>query len=243
VSADLSDFFAAAGADADRGALAPPDVLRRRGDARNRRSFIAVTSVVVVVVAILAGAGIALASRPMSLQHEPGTGPGPMSPTAVPTTEQPAPPPTTPNAPPTTAPPANHGGACTAADLTFGSMTTGFAMGTAGQTFTLHASVACTLSGFPVLTYRSDGAQVALPTEPDGDPATITVPAGGTASFTLLHTNGLGGYPPNDPNCATLHTFGGLRLVLPDHSTLPLGTSSFQVQCGGIRAQSWQLAS
>jgi hypothetical protein len=245
VSADLSDFFAAAGADADRGVLAPPEVLRRRGTARNRRNFIAVTSVVVVVLAILAGAGLAFANHNNTLRDQPGVGPGPASPTAVPTTQQQPvpPPPTTPNTPPTTATPAGPQ-ACTASQLTYVSMTTGFAMGTAGHTFTVrnHSQAACYLENADTVTYRQGGQARQLPTTPDGQLTTLKLAAGASANFVLLHTNGYGGYPPTDPRCATLRTYGGLSLVLTDGSSLPLGDASFQVQCDGVRIQMWQPA-
>ncbi len=243
MSTDYSDLFAAAGADADRGVLAPPEVLRHRGDIRSRRQVLTVVSLAVAVLAILAGSGLALATG----HAAPMQPAGPTSVANVPTGA--ATPPSTP--PPSTAP--SHvaptvttttpkSTACAGADLTFVSVLDDGAMGTAGHTFTVRnrSDATCTLRGYPVLTYRSsDGVSTVVPTTPNGESTTISVRPGRDAQFAVHHLNGYSGYPPTDPHCANPMLYEHLAVSFPDGSSVPLGTESLDVKCGVVTIEAW----
>ena len=77
MSTDFDHLLASLATDADQVRLAAADQLRAAGDARTRRRFVATASTLVVVVAILVGAGIAFAgNRPMTAEPMP-VGPAP----------------------------------------------------------------------------------------------------------------------------------------------------------------------
>jgi len=60
-------------------------------------------------------------------------------------------------------------------------------------TFTItNTGAECSLAGFPKVRLKSDGAAVAVPQDPAAVAQSVTLPAQGTASFTLTYTRGDG---------------------------------------------------
>src|SRR5215831_14678565 len=113
MSTDLDQLLAALSADADRVRLAPAGRLRAVGDARTRRRFIATTSSAVAVVAILLGAGIAVAG------HRPRTTPDPMPAGSAPTVSSTPPPSSPPSSSPASSSTPSSGSPCTASSLVY----------------------------------------------------------------------------------------------------------------------------
>jgi hypothetical protein len=241
MSTDFDHLLASLTTDADRVRLAPASELRAAGDARTHRRFVAAASTLVLVVAILVGAGIAVAGfRPMNSEPMP-IGPAtsvsvPPNPSDEPTT----PPSTTP--PSSTAPPASSGAPCTAASLRYDSAVSQGAMGTAFTDYTFHngGSVACTVQGLPELSYVDDSgktATVPLLPGPVGEP--VLVQPGKQVVFNLSEINGHGGYAPGAPECAHPATYRQVSVVLPGGSVSLRSDGTLSVLCGGITVRSW----
>jgi hypothetical protein len=240
MSTDFDHLLASLATDADRVRLAPAGELRAAGDARTRRRFVAAASTVVLVVAILVGAGIAVAGfRPMNSEPMP-VGPA----TSVPVPPSPSVEPTTPPSstpPSSTTPPPSSGAPCTATSLVYDSALPQGAMGTAITDYTFHngGSVACTVHGLPELSYVDSGrvATVPLLPGPVGDP--VLVQPGKKVTFNLSETNGYGGYSSGAPECAHPATYRQVSVVLPGGSVSLRSDGTLSVQCGGITVGSW----
>jgi hypothetical protein len=233
----IDEVVASLGADTDRLPLPPPVQLRAIGDARTRRNVVAMASLVVVIVAMLAGAGLALAN-PRALPQAPASvGPpdvGPVTPTT------PTPPPTT--QPPTTTAGPVAGAPCTAVGIEYVSTFTGFAMGSAVTTYTVRnvGPVSCTLTGSPALRYLvAGGGDAEVPAgHAQGGP--LLVQAGAQADFAIETVNGYGGYQSDSPACAHPATYDHVSVVLSDGSTVPLGADGrISLQCGSVQVGVW----
>ena len=241
MSTDFDHLVASLVTDADRVRLAPAGELRAAGDARTRRRFVAAASTLVLVVAILVGAGIAVAGfRPMN------SGPMPIGPASTaPASPSPSTGPTTPpSAPPssTTTPPPSEGGPCTAAALAYDSALSQGAMGTAITTYRFHnaGSVACTVEGLPQLSYvDNSGRSATVPLLHGTVGGPVLVQPGKEVTFDLSETNGYGGYPTGAPECAHPATYRQVTVVLPGGSVSLRSNSTLSVQCGGITVNSW----
>jgi hypothetical protein len=261
VSADLPELFESLSVDADRLlVLAPPGDLRATGDRRTRLRVLTVASAVVVVFAVLAGAGLALAGgRP---GHSNGVGPGTIEPggtSATPSvTPSPSPPPTGdpsvgPSAAPGVSSPASSSsgspgavapGPCTSADLVFVQMTPDGAMGTLYQHYVVRnaGQRPCRLSGAPRIHYGQPSRTAPLDYATGG--AVITIQPGGEANFTTENHGLSGAFPTGSPECRkSTVTYDRLTVVLSGATTLALGDATISVLCGKPTVHPWQKGS
>jgi hypothetical protein len=237
MSTDFDHMLASLTTDADRVRLATADQLRAAGDARSRRRFVAATSTVVAVVAILVGAGIALAGyRPMTSEPVPiGSVPTFPSPSTVPT--QPS---TAPTTPPNSA--AVAGAPCTATALLYDSMRSEGAAGTVYYTFRFHngGSVSCSVQGSPELTYvDTGGATHTIPVVHGPGGAAILLEPGQAAQLVTNEINGYGGYGQGAPECAHPVTYHQVGVVVAGGSVSLKSDGTMSVQCGSITVESW----
>jgi hypothetical protein len=194
----------------------------------------------VVVIAMLAGAGFAVAGARAA--RGPGVGSSPPAPPpSASTTPSPTPTATTPQ---TTGPVA--GAPCTATELTFVNAQTDHAMGSAYRTYVLRngGQVGCRLQHGPTLQYiASGGASADIPADYTSDGASVLVRPGGAVAFNTQMANGYGGYPPDSPACAHPATYRRVSVVLSDGSAVALGPDEvIFIQCGGISVSAWGLS-
>jgi hypothetical protein len=233
---DLDDLVASLATDADRMLLPPPQRLRAMGDVRNRRTVAVVSTVVVAIIATLAGAGLALAG-PRAVSQFPGeVTPDPV-PTAPPSSTAPVVVDPT-GASPTPVPSGPH---CIAAQLAFVSAVSQGAMGTVSTQYVVRnvGSVSCLLTDTLWLNYIADsGATYKVPAiYSTGAP--LLLPPGDNAGFVVSHPNGYPGLPSGDPRCHAA-TYRHVSMVLADGSALPLGSDDvISVQCGDVRVTPW----
>jgi hypothetical protein len=246
---EFDDLLASLGADTERLPLPPPADLRAIGDARTRRNVVAMASLVaVIVVGLLAGAGLVLAS-PRALPQEPASvGPPAVSPTVSPVIQTPT------DAPSTTWVPV-AGAPCTAAGIELISALAQGAHGIASVTVAVRNSgaVSCTLTGAPRLRYVTDGgASAEVPAQYVQGGGPVLVQPGGQALFNVSWINGYAGFQPGSPQCAHPAQYGHLSVVLNDGSVVPLSVISsvyapptspasavIAIQCGSIEVSSW----
>jgi hypothetical protein len=115
-------------------------------------------------------------------------------------------------------------------------------MGSVGYSVTVanHGQQTCSLSGLPVVWYTdAHGGLHKLPEAPDGGPGTrVVLRPGATAGFSILITNGYGGYDPGSPACAHPHSYRGMSVqVGADRVSVP--DLRLDVQCGDISVGVW----
>jgi uncharacterized protein DUF4232 len=239
---DFDDLVASLGTDTDRLPLPPPADLRAAGDARTRRNVVAMAGLVVIVVAMLAGAGLALANPRAMPQQPASVGPSNLPPGPVVTPTGPAVTPSPP-APTSTSPSPVPGAPCHAGDIVYVTSLVQGAMGSSITTYTVRnrGPVSCTLTGEPRLRYANGGgAAVDVPASyTQGGP--VLVPPGGQASFDVEVPNGYSGYQPGSSACAHPATYTHLALMLADESGLPLGPNAqISLLCGSVRVGAWR---
>jgi hypothetical protein len=226
---EFDDLLASLGADTERLPLPPPADLRAIGDARTRRNVVAMASLVaVIVVGLLAGAGLVLAS-PRALPQQPASA-GPTSVSVA-------------------------GAPCTAAGIEPISALAQGAHGIASVAVTVRNSseVSCTLTGSPRLRYVTDGgANAEVPAQYVRGGGPVLVQPRGQATFFVSWPNGYAGFQPGSPQCAHPAQYGHLSVVLTDGTILPFSDISsvagpparpvsavITIQCGSIRVSSW----
>ncbi len=242
---DFDDALTGLWADADRLLLPEPADLRAAGNARTRRHVLVVASLVVIVIALIAGAGLAVAGARPSMIHPAGPGPAPSLTGPAPATGGTRPSPSAPGASAQVTPPGSSASGvatCGAASLTFVTRRDEGAMGSAYTTFVLRNATgsACRLTGPPDLRHGTAGAPAGTFA---GQTTTVVVPAHAMVEFATRRTNGYGGYQPGDPACAHPATYAQLSLRLPDASSVELGTGTITVQCGSLTVMEWKLSS
>jgi hypothetical protein len=242
MSADLDQMLAALNTDADRVRLAPAGQLRAAGDVRTRRRFIATTGTLVAVVAILIGAGVAVAGyRPRSM-------PEPMPIGSAPTVSS-TPPPSTSSSPSSSAPPSSSasastssGSACAASSLVYDRMDAGGAMGSVYFTYTFHngGSTSCVLQGSPDISYvDSGGARRSMPVEHTTDGQPVRLSPGEAVQLVTHEVDGYGGYQTGAPECAHPATYKQAAVVLPGGHVSLGADGTWSVQCGSITVGYW----
>lgn len=91
---------------------------------------------------------------------------------------------------------ASGGSTCAAdkLDATVGAVNAAPGVGDSGNvTFTVtNTGAQCTLSGFPEVELKGGSSSLAVPKDPAAEAQTLTLPAQGTASFTVTYTRGDG---------------------------------------------------
>ena len=158
----------------------------------------------------------------------------PPTPTVTPPTPAASPTPTTPAQP--------NVPACTATDLVARPTESGGAMGSVGYDVTLgnRGQQACSLSGLPVVWYTdAQGGPHKLPENTDGDATgRVVLRPGATAGFTIMITDGYGGYDPTSPACAHPHSYRDMSVQVPG-GRVSLPDLRLSVQCGDIQVGAW----